>query len=1393
MQSDFDNVNPKAIPNSKIGVAGYWFATNYGGVASYYSLYNKIKSLGYNPFLIENPYFETDKEGMNVFSRNFFISENCEIAKPLNNDDLIQLNNLANTFILGSDQVFTSSSIRAFGKLFLMEFANQNKKRIAYSASCGGDNLDADSALLDFAKNELNKFFEVSVREYSATQLIKNKFKINAPTLCDPIFFTSKNQFQSLGKKTDIVHNENYFLAYILDPTEDKKICIEKISKQLNLIPKIALDGRKFTHDNNAAKINMPNETLPELDFYQWLNYYSNASYVFTDSYHGAIMSLILNKPCIIYTNKGRGLPRFITLGKMFDIESRIIDSSKNLTEAKIVENINFDLINSKIKKEAAKGSEWLSNALVAKGLKKSVDFHLDLESACTGCGACFNSCPVGAIKMEPNKDGFLNPIIDRKKCIDCEICTKKCVALNQSYKNNENPDCLAVWADDKIREVSSSGGAFTVIANYVLSQKGVVYGAVFDKDFKVKHVAATNEKELNAMRGSKYYQSNIGDVFKQVETDLQKGKTVLFSGMPCQVAGLYSYLKKEFDNLITVDILCHGISSYKAFEKYRKDVLNNKKLAELYFKAKKPWGWHAGINAVFKDGSKYSKIIEEDKFFVSYINGLSKNTPCGQCKFNRLPRQGDITLGDFWKIQNYKKELNDNKGTSLVLINNEKGKKVFDKIAADFPVNEKVPISYAIEGNGIIKYPYALNPNRNLFFENLDNTDFSTLVDTYRTDKPSASLDKLNDNQKEFYYIAEIIKKNKGARKLVMWGENYSFRNFLSAYYGINAEFILTTNSAAVNGKTIRHFDEIKGKASQYYVFVIGKSFNKNDYQKFLDYGYVAIKDFVYRMINPIILENYDLSKGYSDSFGNIVEKSNGIIKKIIFRGYNNKINIKPNVWNLQNLSIDCSANCKIIIESHCNFTQPFTNIESRGYDGTSEIKIENSCIFMDSVLRVFTHHNNSFILINEHTTFGEQARLHANQGKKIIIGKDCMFSSYVTLFAGDGHTIMDVNEKRPLNLFNEFGHPKNALVLGNHVWVGYRSLIMAGTNVGDGSIIGAQTTLKGKYPNNTSIAGSPARELRRDVAWSRDMIATDINSCGEYANKTSTANAPISGKNVLVIGGTRFMGIQLVKELLKLGNKVTIATRGKTKDYFDDNIKRITFDINDSLSAKKNLSGLNFDIVFDNLAYCSNNVKNVLDNVKCDRYIQLSSIAVYPRKELLTENDFHPEKIKHEWCDFDDWKKYGPSKKQAEATICQKYPDTSYVIVRIPYVTPTDRLNYYFKHISEGIPMRIKNTDIKMTFVRDSEVGKFLPWIAAQNYTGTINLSSCGYVKLSDIISYMEKRTNKKAVISNEGDESPFNEDSFSLSMDKAVELGYRAVNINDWFWSFIDHNVK
>ena len=307
-------------------------------------------------------------------------------------------------------------------------------------------------------------------------------------------------------------------------------------------------------------------------------------------------------------------------------------------------------------------------------------------KNKCSGCGACVASCPVDAIKMKDDFRGFQYPVIDEEKCINCGLCKKVCPfnEKDNSKKNMEESEIFAVKVKDKeIRMKSSSGGMFSVLANYTLENKGVVYGVGFDSDFNVKHLRVKNKEDLNKIRGSKYVQSELGNTFKEIKKDLEKNLLVLFSGTPCQVAGLNSFLRKDYKNLMTVDLICHGVPSKIIWRGFVKSLekKNKSKLKRFYFRNKER-GWREGYNlAIFENGKK----LVNDYFLNSYIHlflyNYSIRESCFNCVFKGYNRVGDFTLGDFWGIEKNHQAFDDNKGVSLVFLNTKKAKNVFEKV----------------------------------------------------------------------------------------------------------------------------------------------------------------------------------------------------------------------------------------------------------------------------------------------------------------------------------------------------------------------------------------------------------------------------------------------------------------------------------------------------------------------------------------------------------------------------------------------------------------------------------------------------------------------------------------------------------------------------------------
>ena len=341
----------------------------------------------------------------------------------------------------------------------------------------------------------------------------------------------------------------------------------------------------------------------------------------------------------------------------------------------------------------------------------------MELTKNCTGCMACYNKCPNNAISVIYNEAGFYTPCIDEKECTNCGLCASVCPQEKTVQVKSEPTACYAVMADDEIRKNSASGGLFAKIAEEYLKRGGYVCGAAFSDDFRhVNHMIINSQNDLIKLQNSKYVQSNIGNVFSEIKILLENGKEVLFGGTPCQVAGLNNYLGKNYDNLLTMDLVCHGIPSPLVWEKYLDALSKGKNIENVLFRNKKN-GWHYKSEVEIKLKDKlFTKTIKDNLFYRGFFEHLFLNEVCYSCKYTNLHRPADITIGDFWKIEYKDSEMNDEKGTSLLIIHTHKGQKIIDKYKNKFKTFKEFDIGAAIEGNQRLSTPSE---------KNLDNTEF--------------------------------------------------------------------------------------------------------------------------------------------------------------------------------------------------------------------------------------------------------------------------------------------------------------------------------------------------------------------------------------------------------------------------------------------------------------------------------------------------------------------------------------------------------------------------------------------------------------------------------------------------------------------------------------------
>ena len=355
-------------------------------------------------------------------------------------------------------------------------------------------------------------------------------------------------------------------------------------------------------------------------------------------------------------------------------------------------------------------------------------------KEKCSGCHACKAECPKKCITMVTDHDGFLYPKVDSSACILCGKCEKVCQYIHHLIATN-TPIAYACYnLDAEARERSSSGGIFILLSNWIIQQDGIVYGAAFSDDgLSVHHIAVNDSNELYKLQGSKYIQSIIGDSYEKVRINLEDGRFVLFTGTPCQIDGLLHYLKKDYARLFTQDIICHGVPSSKVWRKYiayQQECHNARLLTDPLpsFRSKNN-GWKKySVSLLFNDDSRYLSFYRDDFYMKAFLGNLSLRPSCYQCHSKSKQRNSDITLGDFWGIEEQCPDMYNSMGTSLVIVNTEKGRKLLEQIK-DYLKYQAVDYEKAITDNTPLYTSVKKNEKREDFFSKLDKVRFDKLV----------------------------------------------------------------------------------------------------------------------------------------------------------------------------------------------------------------------------------------------------------------------------------------------------------------------------------------------------------------------------------------------------------------------------------------------------------------------------------------------------------------------------------------------------------------------------------------------------------------------------------------------------------------------------------------
>ena len=387
----------------------------------------------------------------------------------------------------------------------------------------------------------------------------------------------------------------------------------------------------------------------------------------------------------------------------------------------------------------------------------------------CSGCCACVDICSHDAISLESDIEGFWYPVVDSRKCIGCNLCDKICPELHigELKKNDFEIPAKTIAAIHKkmnVRWDSTSGGAFSALAEGMYERGGYVSGAIYNPDFSVRNFISDNPEDLVKLRSSKYLQSNAEGLYRTIKNILDKDRKVLACGTPCQMAALRSYLGKDYENLIIVDFICRGVNSPKVYRKYLDSLERRFGGKVVYVKAKnKELGWrNLTRKIIFDNGRVYYGVHMQDDFRRGYHTNVFCRPSCYTCRYKGFPRMADITVGDFWGIEKIDKNLDNNSGTSMILINSEKGQAYFDSIKDKLEWRE-VPDNSILAGNAALTWPIGKpRINREQFFQDLEGLGFEEVTKKYFPLKEGAGLPlktRIKQFAKPYYYLISTFR----------------------------------------------------------------------------------------------------------------------------------------------------------------------------------------------------------------------------------------------------------------------------------------------------------------------------------------------------------------------------------------------------------------------------------------------------------------------------------------------------------------------------------------------------------------------------------------------------------------------------------------------------------
>lgn len=735
----------------KVGVVTFHSANNYGATLQTWALQKVLKDYGldagvinYHPAVIDVLYDPmegrtgmkrqmkklaislTSPESLTRFNKfQRFLEKNFNLIGDFRTYEELKAANLKlDAYITGSDQVWNPVHIGGFDPAYYLDFAEKGSRKISYAASVGSDYIHPKYK--EDMRKALSTYTGISVRESSIRDAVQELTEAPVKIVLDPTMLLVKEDYEEIKVKSTI--KEPYILIYMVEKNQQVISLANTISVSLGLpvIQRRPVNG-------------LTNELPPfyTADTGEFLGLIEGASYVITNSFHGTVFSILYEKPFVSMLHSETG-SRTVDLLTELGLQSHILYDISDFKDFSMFQIEDPKELRNQIDKLKKTSTQFLIQSLGLSDRYEKVHCPTNIaKEKCYGCNACADICKFKAITMEADQEGFLYPVVDEAKCTECGMCKKVCIRKNTKIIKHEKPYPKAYIAynkDNDLRGRSSSGAIFPVLAKYVWEQKqGAVVGVRYDENMKpISDIAETME-QAKAFSGSKYVKSDFRGVFPKIRKLLKEGRYVLYSGLPCECAGLKSYLRKDYENLLICELLCHSAPSPKVFEQYV-DYLGERyksKVVNIRFRGKDK-GWKPSdceTVITLENGKTRTHKTSENIYYRSFINGVMSRPSCNNCRYTFKNRVGDFTIGDCWGVSKAAPELNDNKGVNLLLLNNPKAEEVFKIINEQLRFKKSSLKKVFIKNH---KSPTKDKRQRVAFFRELDRTPIDELLEEY-------------------------------------------------------------------------------------------------------------------------------------------------------------------------------------------------------------------------------------------------------------------------------------------------------------------------------------------------------------------------------------------------------------------------------------------------------------------------------------------------------------------------------------------------------------------------------------------------------------------------------------------------------------------------------------